>query len=326
MKAKIKMYLSEFVSNDTVKEELAQAMQSGLFPHALIIDGAKGTGKKTLAGIIAEYCVCLSDDVKPCGKCSGCLKAMHRCHPDIYIADGNVSGSLSIESIRNMRSDAYIMPNEAPKKVYLVIDCDKMLPPAQNALLKVLEEPPADVVFVLTVTSANMMLQTVRSRSRIYTLYPPSPEQAAEYLKNIYPDKNDRELMDAAVLTDGNIGQAIQNFETGSEEAKALADEILTAITEKREYPLLLLTNNLSKSREFAAKVLDCLLDDAGECIRAASGLETNSKAAEIVAERLSVRRICQLAENISDAKNVLKTNVNLNFFGTWLCAVLKDN
>lgn len=323
-KRRIYMDLKTFAANETVLYELSHAMNFDTFPHAVIIDGAAGTGKKTLADIIARYCVCLSDGEKPCGHCAGCLKALHGTHTDIFIADGNTPGALAIDAIRKIRSDAYVVPNEAPKKVYELLDCDKMQAASQNALLKILEEPPKNVVFVLTVTSANMLLQTVRSRSRIYTLYPPMPEQAAEYLKERYPEKNSEELLSAAILTDGNIGKAIQNIESGSEEAKALADEIMASVTAKREYDLLLLTSRLSSSREFAASVVDFMLEDAGECIRASVGLPTNLKAAHDIAATLSPKRIYMLAENIEKAKNVLKSNVNLNFFGTWLCAALR--
>ena len=294
------MDLKTFVANETVLYELSHAMNSDTFPHAIIIDGAAGTGKKTLADIIARYCVCLSDGEKPCGHCPGCLKALHGTHTDIFIADGNTPGALAIDAIRKIRSDAYIVPNEAPKKVYEILDCDKIQAAAQNALLKILEEPPKNVVFVLTVTSANMLLQTVRSRSRIYTLYPPAPEQAAQFLRELYPDKD-------------------------SEEAKALADEIMAAVTTKREYDLLLLTSRLSAGREFASSVLDFMLEDVGECIRASVGLPTNLKAAQDIAAKLSPKRVYKLADNIENAKNVLKSNVNLNFFGTWLCSVLKS-
>ncbi len=317
------MMLNEFVGNDTVKYELSKAMASEAFPHALIIEGAKGTGKKTLAGIIASYCVCLSDEDKPCGRCAGCVKALHKCHPDIFVIDGTQPGALSIENVRKIRSDAFIMPNEAPKKAYLILDCDKMLAPAQNALLKILEEPPLNVVFVLTVSSANILLQTVRSRSRIYTLYPPDKEEAAAYLEKRYPEINPGELNNHAALCGGNIGAAITGIEGGGEEAAALAEEMLHAVVKRRSYDLLLLTTRLSSSREFAAKSIDMLLGLSGEAIRASAGLDVTSEAAKAASEKLTLERLYKLADNIEKAREVLKSNVNLNFFGTWLCAQL---
>ena len=117
------MLLSEFAGNDEVKFELSEAMKNNTLPHALIIDGAKGTGKKTLARIIAQYCVCSSEEMRPCGVCAHCRKAEKNIHPDIMTSDGNNSGELNVEAIRSIRSSAYIKPNEARIKVYMLFNC-----------------------------------------------------------------------------------------------------------------------------------------------------------------------------------------------------------
>lgn len=317
------MHINEFIGNDIVTGQIEAAMANGTLPHAIIIDGAKGTGKATLAGIIAKYCVC-SGEKRPCGKCSGCIKAEHNSHPDIFVTDGNEPGGLNIETIRRIRSDAYIMPNEAPTKCFLLLNCDKMLAPSQNAFLKILEEPPANVMFVMTVTSANMLLQTVRSRSRIYSLYPPSAEQAAEYVSAHIPDYSYEEILNAAQHSCGNIGKTIETLKNGGEEASRLADEIFRTLATGKEYDVLVLTSKLSSGRAFASAVLDFMTENAAECLRASSGLPTTSEAARQLVSVMPRGKIIRLAENISRAREVLLTNVNLNFFGTWLSSVLK--
>ena len=182
-----------------------------------------------------------------------------------------------------------------------------MLPAAQNALLKILEEPPANVVFVITVSSANILLQTVRSRTRI----------------DKFPEKSFDELLSAAKLSDGNIGEVIRAFENGSEETMLLAQDMMDAVIRRKEYELLILTSRLSSSREFASAVLRDLLEISGECIRASVGIEGTSDIAVKAAEKLSPKKIYKISENIEKAANVLKSNVNLNFFGTWLCSLL---
>ena len=317
------MQFNEFVANDKLIEEITEAVKTNTLPHAIIFDGAKGTGKQTLAKIIAQSFVCSSDN-RPCGKCPACIKAMHSSHPDIFTADGNNTGELTVDAVRNIRADAYIMPNEAPTKVYLLLNCDKMLAPAQNAFLKVLEEPPANVAFIMTVTSANMLLQTVRSRSRLYTLYPATPEEAAEYVSRSYPETDYGDILRAAQLCDGNIGKTVVMLESGGEEAKKLADEIFEAVIKGNEYTVLTLTNKLSQSRVFAVSVLDFLIEEAAECVKASVGAKTNSPISAEAARRMTKSKIFRIAENIDRAKQVLETNVNLNFFGTWLSSVLK--
>ena len=107
------MLLSEFAGNAELKYELSEIMKRGTLPHAIIIEGAEGTGKRTLADIIAQYCVCMAESEKPCGICNSCMKAEKHIHPDIFYADGN-DKALTVDSVRNMRTDAYIKPNEAP--------------------------------------------------------------------------------------------------------------------------------------------------------------------------------------------------------------------
>lgn len=319
------MLLNEFISNDTVKDELSEIMSNNSVPHAIIIEGAKGTGRKTLAMIIAQYCVCSSDNQRPCGICPDCKKAEQEIHPDISVFDGNNSGAYSIDSIRNIRSSAFIKPNEAHTKVYILLNCDKMQSPAQNAFLKVLEEPPENVVFIMTVMSATSLLQTVRSRSRIFSLFPVGISEAVSEISKRFPDKNPDEIKHIVSICDGNIGMSLQMLENGGEEAQKLAEDIFRAIPLTAEYQLLLLTSKLADNRNFASSVLDCMLEIGAECVKASVGAKTLSETALEVAKKLPKKRIFNIMENISKARNILNTNVNLNFFSTWLCSVLRN-
>ena len=320
------MLLSEFAANEEVKSELSELMKKDTLPHAMIIEGAKGTGKKTLAEIIARFCVCSSDNNRPCGMCGDCIKAEKNIHPDIFIADGNNSGELNIEAIRNIRSDAYIKPNEAAKKVYILLNCEKMLMPAQNAFLKILEEPPENVIFILTAVSAASLLQTVRSRSRILSLYPPTVGDAAEFLRKRFPDKDITEIQNAAKNCIGNIGNAIEFLEGGSEESRLIAEEILKAIPLSTEYSLLIATNKLSQNRALAVSSLDILCELISECVKSSAGIENTSALAKNISLKLTKKRLFRLQEKIVKARDILNTNVNLNFYGTWLCAELRNN
>ena len=320
------MLLSAFAGNNEVKYELAEAMSRRSLPHAVIIEGDRGCGKKTLAKILASYAVCSADGERPCGVCPNCIKAGKDIHPDIVTLDGTRSGELNIESIRNVRTAAYIKPNEAANKVYMLFNCEKMLIPAQNAFLKVLEEPPENVMFILTAASSSVLLQTVRSRSRILTLYPPLPEEAVSVLKGQFPDKDEQEIAEAANNAGGNIGAAAELLLSGGEEERRLAEELFRAIFNSSEYPLLLLTNGLAKDRTFAVTVLDRLCELTADCVRAAVGAKSASDKARELADRLSARRLTVLQRNVQYARDVLNTNVNLSFYGTWLSGVLRSD
>lgn len=320
------MLLSDFVANSRLKSELAESMKNRTLPHAIIIDGAKGTGKKTLANIIAQYCVCSSVQNKPCGICSGCLKAQKGIHPDIFTVDGLNSGTLSVDSVRNIRSDAFVKPNESPMKVYLLFNCEKMLVPAQNAFLKILEEPPKNVVFIMTVSSAASMLQTIRSRARIFSLYSPSVSETVEFISKKFPERDIEEIRHCSSVCDGNIGLALQMLQDGGEDARILAENIFKAIPLSTEYQLLTLTNELSQNRAFAVSVLDCMTEISADSIKASAGFTAVSEVAGDMADRYNKQYLFLIADNIKKARDILNLNVNLNFFGTWFCSVLRKS
>ena len=165
-------------------------------PQALIIEGDH-TKTTELARVLASGLVCRSQDNKPCGTCSSCIKARAGSHPDIYLAEGGLTPrSFKVEAIRAIRSDAYIQSQEGGCKVYLLFRAESMSAEAQNALLKVLEEPLARHLYLyLLCLTANRLLQTIRSRSQIITL------------------EDDAEENPEAVRIAGEIAQALIRYE-----------------------------------------------------------------------------------------------------------------
>ena len=138
--------------------------------HAYILSSSRQEDCLALAGQIAAAAVCQRETDAPCGQCRACRKARSGNHPDIIhvrrLSDskGQPRRELLVEQIRQMAADAYVLPNEAARKVYIVEDADKMNPAAQNAALKTLEEPPAGVIFLLCAENPGLLLPTVRSR------------------------------------------------------------------------------------------------------------------------------------------------------------------
>ena len=182
------MNQAEISVSEEVLNRLSLLLQGGRFPHALILEGGAGQEKTEAALFLARAAVCTGEN-KPCGHCPGCRKALASSHPDIYVAGGGAAArSFHVEAIRFIRSDAYIKPNEAPRKVYVLLEAQTMSEQAQNALLKILEEPPENVLFLLTVPSASALLATVRSRSQLLTLAAPQQTHADDALVNAVVD------------------------------------------------------------------------------------------------------------------------------------------
>lgn len=130
--------------------------------HAYLIAGPRGSGKRALAETLAAAYVCTGAGEKPCGRCENCRKAARGSHPDIVVAGEDAA--LSVDEVRALRRDAYIRPNEALRKVYLIPRAGEIEARWQSALLKLLEDGPPYAAFLLLAEDAGTILPTVRSR------------------------------------------------------------------------------------------------------------------------------------------------------------------
>ena len=171
---------------------------SGRLPHACLISASTREEALAAAGQAAMAAVCSGTGKKPCGLCRDCRKAGEHIHPDIILVGrltddkGRQKQNISVDQIRAMSADACVLPNEAERKVYIIDEAETMNIPAQNAALKLLEEPPAGTVFLLCTVNAMQLLPTVRSRCAQFSLSGQSakPEEgknelAASYLKAV---------------------------------------------------------------------------------------------------------------------------------------------
>lgn len=248
--------LSELIGNHAVKSRITALLAAGRLPHALLIEGQRGTGRFTLACAVARALVCSTGNA--CGICRNCIQAAHLTHPDILVYAPK-EAVFKVNTVRQINADAMIKPNQASRKVMILRDCEKMNDEAQNAFLKTLEEPPGTVQFILLTQNSKMLLDTIRSRCVIFTLVPPGFDEGLQYLCDRGFEK------DAATAAlqqgEGNIGRAIARLE-GTENPlgidicgllqKAAADktmEILQVFTplEKDKGKIMLLFEQLTQ-------------------------------------------------------------------------------
>lgn len=161
--------LSDLPVGEGVRRRLLAA--TGRLSHAYIISGPPGSGKRALADRLAAAYVCSGTGERPCGVCSCCRKAKGGIHPDIIrltVPEGK--RSILVEQVRQLRADAYVRPNEAERKVFLIEAAQAMNDSAQNALLKVLEDGPAYLSFLLLAEHPQQLLPTIRSRCEVLSL------------------------------------------------------------------------------------------------------------------------------------------------------------
>ncbi len=179
----------DFIGHDGVVSKLQTAIQTGKLSHAYLLEGPRGVGKSEIAKRFAGALLCGKADM--CGQCASCKKMLAGSHPDLIWIDNSVAAkenkkSLSIDAIRFLKSDAFVKPFESRYKIYIIPDSDKMEPPAQNALLKILEEPPKYCTIILLCENKMHFLPTVLSRCTVFQLKRLTLEEIAQYAEKKY--------------------------------------------------------------------------------------------------------------------------------------------
>ena len=148
--------------DDGAARQIRTAAARGTLSHALLLTG--GGDLSALARFAAAAYECTSAGGRPCGECPDCRKVFRDVHPDVVTVRDDEHKSLSAEVVRNTRSDAWIVPNEGARKVYIFPDCSLLTPVDQNILLKVVEEGPPYAAFVFCAEDVSAVLRTLRSR------------------------------------------------------------------------------------------------------------------------------------------------------------------
>ncbi len=149
---------------EKIQRVVESFVKKGKIPHAILIEGENTKHTTALADYIAGCAVCCGES-KPCGECRDCHLAGVGTHPDITtIKTLDGKKNLSVDQIREARADAFVKAHSAANRVFIIEEAHRMNAAGQNALLKVLEEPPQNVIFILLTPSKTMLLDTIISR------------------------------------------------------------------------------------------------------------------------------------------------------------------
>jgi len=244
------MGFHEFHGNADTVHRLREMLARNRFPHAVILAGPAGSGKYTLALMLAKAMNCLAPvttDGLPdfCGKCSNCVRIAEaenlearfseaveareglrdadkkdtrlfvQTHPDVLVIPPDPPQMMiKVDQVRRVIETIYYRPGEARERVYLFTD-SAFMKEAANALLKVLEEPPEFATIFLLAENPGELLPTLRSRSMIVALGALPVEEIESYLAKHRPEWNAKQRALAARLSDGAVGRA-RNFDLAS--------------------------------------------------------------------------------------------------------------
>ena len=200
---------SQVVGQEHVTTALTNAINSGKVPHAYLFSGPRGVGKTSTARILSKLLNCIHSP-NICGECAACKEITLGQSLDVREIDG--ASNRGIEQIREIRDNAIYTPLSLKYKIFIIDEVHMLTKEASNALLKILEEPPSHVIFMLATTESNKVLPTIRSRCQHYLLKRISLEILMERLAFILDNEGytyEREaLEEIANAGDGSMRDA----------------------------------------------------------------------------------------------------------------------
>lgn len=314
--------------NQTLLSDLQQMRKGNHLPHALLLHGETGCGKKTIAKWFAMLALCEHPDHAPCGECRACKLIAEDAHPDVLIAEhsGKRMGYL-IETVREIRAEASVVPVEGANRVFLFTDADGMSIQAQNALLKSVEEPPPHAIFVFTTETVGALLPTLLSRMTTKAVFPVTRGECVSALLQKGYAEQDVQL--AVSRFDGNIGKCIAYL--SDEDLRLAADtaaKLSQALANRNEYELLRLLTAAAGDKDRLKKtllLLDTQLRDAA--VLSLDGdfdrLGCDRSTAQALSEDMTPRRAMQLHACITETLADLEGNVGAVLAVTSLCTAL---
>ena len=333
-------YFSMLFGNETTKARIGRAITDGTLPHAFLVSGPEGSGKATLATEIAAALNCerRGGGELPCHMCNSCRRIKDGSFIDVkWLEKPKDKMTIGVGEVRTFREDMFLSATESDYNVYIIDDADKMTPNAQNALLKVFEEPPSNVVIFMLTESDDAILTTIKSRAQYVAMERFDEDGLIEYFKSRgarLPVANEEAMREFMMCADGRIGRAKELVDGGAEEAKAareLTEGFITALKQSTPYSTLYTTiRSLPTKKDELTEALESIT----VALRDLMLLKYDSSApllfypdrakARELADLMSARRLMRVYDIISDSLDDLARNVNVSAMTTALGAKIK--
>ncbi len=316
----------DFIGNKKVVDLLCNMIKNNKLSHSYLFYGAKGLGKTTLAKAFAQAILCENKkDAVACGECLSCKKAFSDNHPDIiFVAEPDKKKKgISIDTVRQMRADAIIKPNESDYKIIVLESVENMSMGAINALLKIVEQPPLHVIFILTCENSYAIAETIRSRCICLELNPVTNSECLLALSDKDADAN---LKNQAVsLANGNIGRAIEYLENPQfANLNQDALDFMAHLGKNSKIGLLQVLAKYEKDKTLAISFLSTVIATASQFLRYKSTTKTESEQITKLALEVSSRKLLSLIEVCQAAINHINLNANVPLVLNYITTQIK--
>jgi DNA polymerase III subunit delta' len=336
--------LNDFLGNMRAVEILRRAIEQNRLPHAMIFAGPSGVGKCTLALLVAQQLNCLSpSSAGACGSCAACKRIMAvgqsrylecqtlkgegfcgscasckirtKRHPDILLIEPEKT-TISIEQIRSMIDEIAFQPLEAKYRVVILDPAERMRQEAHNSLLKTLEEPSSRTIIILVTTNPYMLLQTIRSRSRMLPFGEIPQNQIELYLVKT-GGRSSEEARLAAALSGGSLAAAL-SFNTGAyQEIRTQALEFVSLMLQKGSFAeASIVAAQVAKDKSFFQLWIESvatLLQDVYYAGRAADRVGNRDLLGKLqeIARNAANSKLVRSIDAVRKLKGDLQFNVN---------------
>jgi DNA polymerase-3 subunit delta' len=314
------MSSTRILGHRQARAQLRHAAERDTLHHAYLFSGPRGVGKRRVATELAMLVNCEAADPasRPCGECATC-KAIHKgVHPDVIVIEPDLdkaSRTIPIEAIREVIRQAQYHRYGARRRFVIVDPAEAMLEPAQNALLKTLEEPPAGTGFLVITHNARALLPTIRSRCQLLRFGAVPMAEIREWLL----DKGLDEADAVARLAQGCPGRALYLAEGGLEARAQLRDQVIDALSAPLAEVYEFAQNLTQGARQDWAGEVDLVFEIIEDLLRdatvRAAGAEVpllDEQAGDILV-RLAVtwpQGLVQAARALSEARDDLEVYV----------------
>ena len=315
------MGFESLLGNDRLKTNLAESLAKKHISHFYLISGPEGAGKHTLAKLLAAAILCRGGK-KPCLACGPCRKVMEGNHPDFITVEDPEHKNVAVKIVRQFRDDVFIRPNESDYKVYLFPQ--DLGTEGQNALLKILEEPPSYGVFLLLTDNPEKILPTVRSRCTELKLTALPEDVLRRQLRLDFPQAQQEDIDAAIARSGGFLGQAKQLLESGDQ----LPPQTVGFVNALAQRDSLTLVQTLAPMEKWKRDALLPVLQNWLEIVESAlvsrSGIRVVSPLARQLAQARTGEELHQTAVHLKKAIEYTMGNVSTAAVCGWLAWELR--